>query len=122
METSDHYKTGRNRKAIRVGSLNQNKMKKLIFSLLAVTINVFTTNAQITLEQSYADIQGLSIIKLENSEYKYLQYDLANQIIKLYNLNHSLFKTITLPNLQPSSQKISIAYISENLFNLDNFV
>ena len=54
--------------------------------LLIILFTAFIThhsNAQITLEQSYADGQGLSIIKLENSGQKYLQYDLTNQIVKL---------------------------------------
>lgn len=96
-------------------------MKKLTFILFAVLITL-NTKAQITLEQSYPDNQGLSIIKLENSGHKYLQYDLANQIVKIYNLNHSIFKTITLPSLLPTNQKTSIAYVSENLFNSDNLV
>ena len=96
-------------------------MKKLTFILFAVLITL-NTKAQITLEQSYPDNQGLSIIKLENSGHRYLQYDLANQIVKIYNLNHSIFKTITLPSLLPTNQKTSIAYVSENLFNSDNLV
>ncbi len=93
--------------------------------LLIILFTAFIThhsNAQITLEQSYADGQGLSIIKLENSGQKYLQYDLTNQIVKLYNLDHSIFKTISLPTLQPSTQLLSISYISENLFNSDNLI
>ena len=83
--------------------------------LLIILFTAFIThhyNAQITLEQSYADGQGLSIIKLENSGQKYLQYDLTNQIVKLYNLDHSIFKTISLPTLQTSTQLLSISYIS----------
>ncbi|MBW8049187.1 MAG: T9SS type A sorting domain-containing protein [Cytophagales bacterium] len=97
-------------------------MKKLIIVLLAVGMAAHNSNAQITLEQSYADNQGLSIIKLENSGHKYLQYDLTNQIVKLYNLDHSIFKTILLPTLQPATQNLSISYISENLFNTDNLI
>lgn len=96
-------------------------MKKLLIILFAVLIT-HNSEAQITLEQSYADSQGLSIIKLENSGHKYLQYDLTNQIVKLYNLDHSIFKTISLPTLQPSTNKLSISYISENLFNSDNLI
>jgi hypothetical protein len=97
-------------------------MKKLIV-LLQVTFVSFLINSQITLEKSYSDNQGLSIIKLEKSGYKYSQYDLQNKILKLYNLDHTIFKTINLPTLpQEYGTDGSIAYISETLFNTDNKV
>jgi hypothetical protein len=97
------------------------KTKTIISVIIFVSI-FLTTKSQILLEQSYVDNQGLSIIELENSGKKYLQYDLSNQILRLYNLDHSIFKTINIPSLLPTNQNISICYITENLFNTDNLI
>jgi hypothetical protein len=95
-------------------------MKKIISTIL-LAIAVTCLSAQITLEHSYADNQGLSVVRLENSGSKYVQYDWTNKEIKLYNTDHSLFKTILLPTItNPTGYPYIIDYISENLFNLDN--
>ena len=88
----------------------------IILSILPITQSF----GPITLEQSYPDNNGLSIIKLENSGSKYLQYDLVAKTVKLYNLHLTIFKTILLPDMAPAGNNVTIRHISENLFNTDN--
>lgn len=119
-------------------------MKKLIVFLLAAVV-VKAARAQITLEQTYPSngyFNSIStpnnyyggklfyLVKLETSGEKYVAVDLLNQSINFYNLNHSLYTTmsysnITLlapPNVSVSSQKMNaqLLYISERLFDTDN--
>lgn len=107
-------------------------MKKTIIMTAATLLFALTTKSQILLENSYSipnntHKAGLSIVKLEVSGEKYLLYDYTQRQIKLYNLNHSIYKTINFPKLPRynsfnSDSLISIAYVTENLFNLDNLI
>ncbi|WP_317899439.1 T9SS type A sorting domain-containing protein [Aurantibacillus circumpalustris] len=81
------------------------------------------TKAQITLENSYpatATYQNLSIVELVKSGYKYLLFDNPNAIVKLYNMNHSVFKLINLP--MPAGHTFGGGQVSDSLFNTDNLV
>jgi hypothetical protein len=106
-------------------------MKKQLNLLVAtVCLMATTSHAQIQLENEYpvasgSRISGLTMIKLEVSGDKYFLYDMPANTIRLYNLDHSVFKTIPIPALPKyrstnTSSMVSIAYISENLFNGDN--
>jgi len=95
-------------------------MKKLLAFLLLICGSV---NAQITLENTYTTNVSsafgsgrLGIIHLSASGYKYMVCD-TDQIV-LYNLNHSIFKTISVPS-QPSMtfNTFNLRYVSEELFN-----
>lgn len=95
-------------------------MKKLLLiTLIAFGINA---KAQIALETTYptgGNSKGhLNIIKLTTSGYKYMVNDTSN--IYLYNLNHSIFKTIPIPYNGPytySPASVHAIYVSEELFN-----
>ena len=97
------------------------KTKIIIVALLLLSS---ICQSQITLEHSYPPTNNdcsLGVVNLTNSGYKYLVQDGINYTVKLYNLNHSLWKTITL-NV-PTGYTYGGAYnISENLFNLDGLV
>jgi Secretion system C-terminal sorting domain len=102
-------------------------MKKTFLTLLFFTV-LFQRNsiAQITLEHTYplASVH-LYMTKLEVDGDKYVWRDLwINREIKLYNLNHSLFKTMTLPgSISWVNNTIpSLLYISQHLFALDDSV
>lgn len=107
-------------------------MKKTIIIIIATILFALTSKSQILLENNYStppfSIQcGLTLIKLDLSGEKYFFFDIQNKIIKLYNLNHSLFKTINIPNLPTyrssnTSSLVSVAYLSENLFNSNSSI
>ena len=84
-----------------------------IFSLYF--LNAF---GQINLENTYND--GLiTRVKLENSGEKYYLLDRATNQIKLYNANHTLWKTITLITNQ-SPLDLTIFHLSETKINADS--
>lgn len=107
-------------------------MKKTIITAIATVLVSFTVKSQINLENSYPIINtnkqsGLTIIKLESSGEKYCLYEMGNRRVKLYNMNHSIFKTINILPLNKyrtynTDSIVSIAYISETLFNTDNLI
>ena len=91
-------------------------MKKLITTLLLIAS--ISGYAQITLENTYVNggisAERLRLIKLSSSGYKYCVNDTST--IRLYNLNHTLFRTINIP---PGAfmSTVSVFYVSEELFN-----
>ncbi len=90
---------------------------------MGLTVSLFS-NSQITLEHTYT-VQNtnayISVCNLANSGYKYQITDLTAGQIKLYNLNHSLWKTLTIPAM-PTYTVLGVYNISESLFNTDGQV
>ncbi len=94
-------------------------MKK-IFLLLVLIVCLNSFNAQITLDNTYSGSTNITLVKLHVSGYKYIKWVGGSSTIQLYNVNHSLFKTMTVPTINPGTQVLS--YVSENLFDTDNMV
>lgn len=95
-------------------------MRKIKMITLKLLISV-SVNAQINLENTYnvsAANSSLTIVQLANSGYKYVLNEPSENQVKLYNMNHSLWKTINVP-LIPDYTLVGVMYISENLFNPD---
>ena len=90
-------------------------MKKLLISGLFVFL-AFLTFAQVTLEKSYE--YSATVVKLENSGYKYYLMDVPAAQCRIYNLDHSLYKTINcqVPN---GCYLYDVKFVSENLFDSD---
>ena len=95
-------------------------MKKLLTLLLFVA--TFSNYAQITFENTYPTGSPtknyLRLVKLSSSGYKYVINDTSK--ITLYNLNHSIFKTIIFPPCPGwvlNTSALHVFYISEQLFN-----
>ena len=100
-------------------------MKRIIIVVGALFFGL-TTNAQISLEHSYQVPQSdgerdLQIINLEISGYKYALIDKAVNQVRLYNLNHSVWKTINV-NVPSGYTNWYPAFITEKLVNSDNNV
>lgn len=104
-------------------------MKKyFVLALITFCINA---NAQITLEHVYdsaattnwcpgaAYNTQLMLINFEVSGERYVKINGCNKIISIYDMNHSLQKTISLVNLPNPVGENTILYLSENLFNTD---
>lgn len=93
------------------------KLKAVIFLLFLA----FSTgmNAQISQDASYS-FSG-TFIKLALSGDKFFVMDVTNSQCRIYNTNHSLWKTINLE--VPAGQYLyDIQYVSEDLFTTDNSV
>ncbi len=93
-------------------------MKKIIniVVLVFLTSNLF---GQIKLEHSYPNGKWqTSMVKLSNSGIKYQWVDVTTGQVKLYNLDHSLFKSMTFPVLSGKTG-VWVVYVSETTFDLD---
>ncbi len=108
------------------------KTNNVLLTILCI-VGLFSgsiANAQITLDHSYSSNGNtpVHITTLENSGEKYVVYDPLLVTLYLYNLNHSLWKSISIdtlslgvsPNSGFGGDGVYISYIKENLFNLDN--
>ena len=93
-------------------------MKKTIL-LLAFLALLTISNAQITLEQTYP--ASATLTELSIPGYKYYLMDVANSQCRLYNLDHSLWKTINL-DIPSGMYLYDLRYVSDTLFNKDNKV
>lgn len=78
---------------------------------------IATLYGQITLHKTYN--YSATVVKLETLGYKYYLMDVPNSQVRIYNMDHSVFKTIncSVPNGYYLSD---IKYVSENLFNSDS--
>ncbi len=75
--------------------------------------------SQVTLQKTYD--YSASVVKLETLGYKYYLMDVPNSQCRIYNMDHSLFKTINCA--VPNGYYLSdIKYVSEKLFNSDSQV
>lgn len=91
-------------------------MKK---TLIAFTLMFcIQANAQITLSGSYS--VAPTLVKFSNYGYKYLFSTLPATAINLYNPNHSLWKSITIP--PQSFNQRTVMYVSDKLFDNDTLV
>lgn len=90
-------------------------MKKLLLLLLLIAANSF---AQFTLEHSYPE-NFVTRVKLEYSGEKYYLFDAATGQVKLFNADHTPWKTISL-GLAPNDTMGYIVEVSEAAFNTDD--
>jgi hypothetical protein len=97
---------------------SNHKMKKPFLILVFLAL-MTTSYAQITLEHTYPASSTLT--ELSVSGYKYYLMDVPNSQCRIYNTDHSLWKTIavTIPNGMYLS---NIQYVSDSLFNKDSKV
>ena len=91
-------------------------MKRIILTSCLIFF-IVALYGQITLQKTYD--YSTSVVKLETLGYKYYLMDVPNSQCRIYNMDHSLFKTI--PCAVPSGYYLAdIKFVSENLFNSDS--
>ncbi|MFN5345614.1 MAG: T9SS type A sorting domain-containing protein [Bacteroidota bacterium] len=105
---------------------------KNIFLLYCLLLLFNISKAQINFEHSYGVYNEVPvhITTLENSGDKFVVYDEFISTLYIYNLNHTLWKTITVdtnalgvsPATLQFGEGVSISYLKENLFDLDGQV
>ena len=105
-------------------------MKKIL--LIAFVAFIMNAKAQITLEHTYdsssvwntcsGNYEQLSIINFEVSGYQYVKVNTCGKTISVYDMNHTLVKTISMsgfPTNPPYNTLGDVLYITESLFNVD---
>ncbi len=107
-------------------------MKKQIFAVCLLTTTI-AANAQMTLQHRYSGSSDNHLVASNNLNYpiqvvnlllngkKYMVQNLLTDQVIFYNLDYSLWKTITVPTLSGYTPRLAY-YASENLFKLDNKV
>ena len=90
-----------------------------IFFIIMLGMLSMGIHAQPLFDNSYS--LSANITKLETSGYKYYTMDVPNKQCKVFNLDHSLYKTFNL-SVPESYDLYDIQYVSENLFNTDDLV
>ena len=90
-------------------------MKKSLLLLLLLPFGLI--NAQISFEASYN--HSGAFIQLAGSGYKFYLMDVGNEQCRIYNTDHSIWKTVNL-NIPDNHYLYDIRYVSENLFTNDN--
>jgi len=95
-------------------------MKQIAFILVFITVAATTLKSQVTLEHTYTAVSA-AYVNLPVAGYKYYVMDVPNSQCKLYNNDHSLWKTINL-SIPANYYLCDIQFVSENLFNTDNSI
>lgn len=90
-------------------------MKKLILTI-AISVLILGAHAQVTPNKTYN--YSASVVKLETLGYKYYLMDVPNGECRLYNQDHSLFKTINC-NIPNGFYLSDIKFISKHIFDTD---
>lgn len=90
--------------------------KNILLSVLLLLLGSML-KAQITFENTY-NYSG-TYTDLSLSGHKFYLMDVASNQCRIYNTNHSLWKTINL-SLPANHYLYDIKYVSENLFSTDN--
>jgi hypothetical protein len=91
-------------------------MKQHVFILALLFQSLFTTG-QIALENTYS--HSGTFTNLAQSGYKFYVMDVGANQCRIYNANHTLWKTVNL-TVPADHYLFDIRYVSENLFTTDN--
>ncbi|NVO18646.1 MAG: T9SS type A sorting domain-containing protein [Bacteroidetes bacterium] len=93
-------------------------MKIYTLLVLAFFFTLTIANAQIVHENTYS---GAAEVSNTGNGYKFYVTDYVNNTVTVYNEDHSLWKTITLP-VAGDQYLYDAAYLSAGLFNTDSLL
>ncbi len=91
-------------------------MKKSISTSLLLALYI-ALNAQVTLDKKYD--YSTSVVKFETLGYKYYLMDVPNGQCRIYNTDHSLFRTINC-NVPSGFYLSDVKFLSEKMFDTDS--
>ena len=95
-------------------------MKQITFILIFLVAVVSGLKSQIIPEHTYVGVSA-AYVNLPVAGYKYYVMDVPNSQCKLFNNDHSLWKTVNL-SIPANYYLCDIQFVSENLFNTDNSI
>ncbi len=89
-------------------------MKIKVIATLILVITFKLGFAQFALEKTYD--HSLNVTRINETEYKFFLMDVAKSECRIYNLDHTLWKTIPIP-LPTDYYLHDIKFVTQNLFN-----
>ncbi len=95
-------------------------MKQIAFFISVFVFFAFRSSAQISYEHTYTGVSA-AYIHLPLAGYKYYVMDVANTQCRLYNNDHSIWKTLNL-SIPANYYLCDIQFVTEDLFNTDNLI
>lgn len=95
-------------------------MRQLTLVIFIFVVFFIQSSAQITEEHTYTGVSA-AYIHLPAAGYKYYVMDVANSQCRMYNSDHSLWKTINL-SIPANYYLCDVQYVTEDLFNTDNTI
>jgi hypothetical protein len=98
---------------------------RMLSFLLAILLSSAGTQAQVTYEGSYPTLFNSPhsfpvLLNMGHDDYKWMSVDYTNNQFNLYNLNHTLYTTVTIPVPLYNPTRNYIAYVSWSLFDCDS--
>lgn len=90
---------------------------KQLFLVIIFGNFLFSAHSQVTFEKKYD--HSTAIVELETLGFKYFLMDVPNEQCRIYNPDHSLFKTINC-NIPANFYLSDIKFVSQNLFDSDS--
>jgi hypothetical protein len=85
---------------------------------IALSASVHGAHAQITLENHYLGLFDATPVEIEGEGWKYYGVDTSTMQIRIYNADHSLWRTVTLP-IQVYQRNLVVYNVSSKLFDAD---
>jgi hypothetical protein len=95
-------------------------MRLLLVSFFCLLSRLAT--AQPVQEHSYIDGSFGRLILLSGAGYKYMVCDNVNKQIRLYHTDHTLYKTMNVPQYTGYGNVVYPNWVSDGLFNTDTLV
>lgn len=92
---------------------------KITFSLIILTLAFQAKGQVITLEHQYEN--STTCVLINDTEYKYYLMDVVGSQVKIFNLDHSPWKTIPLPT-DANEYLYDIRFVSQHFFNDDDLI
>ncbi|MDI9563694.1 MAG: T9SS type A sorting domain-containing protein [Prolixibacteraceae bacterium] len=95
-------------------------VKRILFFLLFfLDLPGMIVTAQVILEKTYD--HSLTVTKINQTEYKYYLMDVGLRQCRIYNLDHTLWKTVNI-TLPGNYYLFDIKFVTQDLFNTDTSV
>lgn len=92
---------------------------KLFLTIFFIAILLRMASAQFALEKIYD--HSLTSTRINEAEYKYYLMDVTKSECRIYNLDHTLYKTISI-SLPNDYYLQDIRFVTQNLFNTDSSI
>ncbi len=97
--------------------------RNILITILAYYTAISSLLAQITYEHTYPFVQSqeetrVQLVDIGDNEYKYIYVDHSQNQLRIFNLDHSEYSTITFP-VAVDPAEFYVGYVTKSLFDCD---